>query len=450
MADDRTRATSIRFRITALATAVVVGVLAMAAVVLVLEQRRQLTASLDRSLTQRADDIEALLGRSSLPSAVGAEGQETFIQLIAGDGTVLVASPPSMQAPLAGPGRDAGDTTETRRDLPIDDDTYRVLTREVELATGPATLVLGASLDEVLEGVNVLATSLTLVVPAMAAILAAMVWILVGRTLASVEAIRAEVADIGAGELSRRVPVPEVDDEVGRLAVTMNEMLERLDRAAARQRRFVADASHELRTPLARIRTTAEVGLAETGSDHLRAVLEDIASETIQMQRLIENLLYLARSDETAVKTDHEPVDLDDVVLEERRRFAPSTVTIDSSGVSGGVIIGDRAQLGRAVRNLMENAIRHATSSVALSVREDPGAVHVLIDDDGPGIPREQRELVFDRFARLDGDRSRDRGGTGLGLAISHDIVTRHRGTIEVEASPLGGARFVLTFPSAG
>ncbi len=448
MADDRARTTSIRFRITALATAVVVGVLATAAVGLVLVQRRQLTSSLDRALIQRADDIETLLGRSSLPTALGGEGRETFAQLIAGDGSVMVASPTSVRVPLASPDAGATQTLGTRRGLPIDDDAYRVLVRTVELTTGPATLVLGASLDEVVEGVDVLATSLIAGVPVIAAILAAMVWILVGRTLASVEAIRAEVADIEASELSRRVPVPEVDDEIGRLAVTMNEMLGRLERAADRQRRFVADASHELRTPLARIRTTAEVGLAETGSEHLRAAVEDIAAETTQMQRLIENLLYLARSDEAALRAEHEPVDLDDIVLSERQRFLPSHIAVDTTGVSAGLVVGDRSQLARAVRNLIENALRHASSTVALSVREDADVVRVTVDDDGPGIPREQRDTVFDRFARLDGVRSRDRGGAGLGLAITHDIVTRHRGTIEVEASPLGGARFVMTFPS--
>jgi signal transduction histidine kinase len=241
-----------------------------------------------------------------------------------------------------------------------------------------------------------------------------------------------------------------VDDEIGRLAVTMNEMLARLERATDRQRSFVADASHELRTPLARIRTTAEVGLAGTGSEHLRAAVEDIATETTQMQQLIENLLYLARSDEAALQADQEPVDLDDIVLNERRRFAPSHIAIDSTGVSAGLVVGDRGQLARAVRNLIENAVQHASSTVALAVREDAGVVRVTVDDDGPGIPREQRSAVFDRFSRLDGVRSRDQGGAGLGLAITHDIVTRHRGTIEVEASPLGGARFVMTLPSGG
>ncbi len=450
MAVSRARLASVRFRVTALATAVVIVVLSLGAVALVLAQRSQITSNLDQALVQRADDLEAVLSDGGLPNSFGGEGPKAFAQLIDPSGKVLVSSQ-ALDHPIWSPPLPAVQLFETRADLEIDDDRYRILVRTVDLPTGPAALVVAGSLDEVSEPVSFLAGALAATVPLVSVAMAALVWFLVGRTLAPVEAIRAEVADIEASRLSRRVPVPPVDDEVARLAITMNQMLERLDRAAARQKRFVADASHELRTPLARIRSEAEVDLAISGSDHLRATVESIRDETLALQRLIDDLLYLARADEGAVTPRQESIDLDVLVSQEvGGAKSTSRVRIDTQAVSAGVVKGDAAQIGRVVRNLLENAIRHATSAVAVSVRETDDAVVLIVDDDGPGVPIDQREAVFDRFIRLDGARSRAEGGIGLGLSISRDILQRHGATIAAESNPGGGARFRVTFPAVG
>jgi signal transduction histidine kinase len=262
------------------------------------------------------------------------------------------------------------------------------------------------------------------------------VWVLVGRTLRPVERIRAEVSSIGLDELGRRVPVPAGDDEIARLAATMNEMLERLDGAHRRQQRFVADASHELRTPLTRMRTELEVPGGDPDALR-RSVLDDV----VTLQRLIDDLLVLARRDAGA-STATRPVDLDEIVLEEARAAGG----VDVSAVSAAQVRGDPAALRRVVRNLLDNARRHATARVAVAVREDGDVAVVTVDDDGPGIPPDRRAEVFRRFTRLDDART-SAGGSGLGLAIVDAVVTEHGGAVAIDDSPLGGARVEVRLP---
>jgi signal transduction histidine kinase len=379
----------------------------------------------------------------------------SFVQVLNSDGAVVASSanvaglPPIAVGFVPADGR-----RELRRfdGLPIDDDPFRVLAQRIETSEGAVTLYVGSSLDPVQESVLALRQIFLVGVPIMALAVASVTWFFVGRALAPVEAMRVEVADIGGVELHRRVPEPAVDDEVARLARTMNAMLGRLEDAQRRQHRFVADASHELRSPLTNIRAQLEVDLARPDEADPLETERSVLEETVRLEELVDDLLQSARADER-VPARSEPVDLDDVVFREAERIRTrEAITVDASGVSGAQLLGDRDQLTRAVRNLLENAARYARERVSLTLTEDEalGEITFSVADDGPGVPAEARERIFERFARLDESRARGAGGTGLGLAITRDIVTRHGGKISVDAAYTDGARLVLRLPVEG
>ena len=225
-------------------------------------------------------------------------------------------------------------------------------------------------------------------------------------------------------------------------------MLDRVEVAVRRQQTFVADASHELRSPLTRIRSEIEVDLAHPDRADLAATHRSVLEETTALERLVADLLHLARSDATAGELRREAVDLDDIVLSEVRRLrASGGLDVDAGGVTAAQIHGDRDQLARLVRNLLDNAARHASRTVTISLAEHGGDAVLVVDDDGPGIPLDHHDRVFERFTRLDDARTQSSGGTGLGLAICRDIVRRHGGTVAIDPDHAPGARFVVSIP---
>jgi signal transduction histidine kinase len=247
--------------------------------------------------------------------------------------------------------------------------------------------------------------------------------------------------------LAERIPVPPADDEVTRLAVTMNEMLDRLEAGQAAQRRFVSDASHELRSPLATI--TAALDLAHGRPDLLDHSLidESLLPEAHRMQRLVGDLLLLARADENSALRNEVDVDVDDIVYDEADRVRTITGLRVSTDISHVRITGDPRALSRLVRNLVDNAIQHAHSDIRLECIRSANHAEISVADDGPGVPLSERSRVFDRFVRLDSPRTRESGGAGLGLAIVAQIADAHHGTVEVGESLSGGARFVVRLP---
>ncbi|MCR3753957.1 sensor histidine kinase [Lentzea californiensis] len=263
------------------------------------------------------------------------------------------------------------------------------------------------------------------------------------RVLRPVETMRAEVAEINEHNLTRRVPVPSSDNEIARLAATLNETLDRMHRTVEDTRRFVADASHELRSPLAALRAELEIALSHPYLADWPTVVKSALEDAERLQELTTDLLLLARLDADALDKQ-DTVDLTAVVRREVSRRAAVTLEADDQVL----VPGRHAQLSRLLGNLLDNAERHAGTEVVVRLRGGEAATLEVIDD-GPGIPEADRERVFDRFTRLDEARTRAAGGAGLGLAIARRIATRHHGTLDAtDTEGFRGIRFVATIPT--
>lgn len=434
---------SVRGRTTLVATAVVTLVLVVGALAFVAALRAILVDQVESGARARAEQT-ALALTAGVPAAeLVSAGDDEVIQIV-GDGSVVAASGAARTLPALDPPAPGSRSITT---LPIDDDTFLVVSESV--AGDRGSVLVARSLDDAYEGVRAAAGLLAVGVPVLVTIVALLVRHLASQALAPVDAITSEVDEITARELHRRVPVRRTDDEVGRLATTMNRMLDRLQRAQRRQRRFVSDASHELRSPVAAIRQHAEVALTHPERTGTTELASTVLGESLRVQRLVESLLLLAQADEDSLPLSRHPVDLDDLVLDEARHLRATTaLKIHTSEVSAGRVEGDPAALVQVLRNLSDNAARHAAGIVRLALRESGELVHLTVDDDGPGIPADERERVLRRFVRLDEARARDEGGAGLGLSIVSALVTAHGGTVHVGESPLGGARVEVLLPA--
>ena len=283
--------------------------------------------------------------------------------------------------------------------------------------------------------------------PVLVLALSAAMWLVVGRTLRPIDVMRRKADDIHGDALARRVPEPARLDEVGRLARTINGMLGRIQSSVERQRRFVGDAAHELRSPTASLRTTLETALESSQGVDWQEVGTDLLHETLRMQRLTDQLLLLARLDASTIDAHSVDVDLDHLIEQVAAQVRPD-VAVDISAVEPVQVTGEPTLLLQVIQNLLDNAARHTTTSIQIALHRDGDQAVITIDDDGPGIPTDRRDHLFERFTRLDQARDRDHGGAGLGLAIVADIVTVHGGTVRIEDPPDGrGARLVVRLP---
>ncbi|MEO3886968.1 HAMP domain-containing sensor histidine kinase [Nonomuraea sp. B5E05] len=363
------------------------------------------------------------------PSGERPAGAESTRELIYGsDGAAVRIADPDVMLTKAKPAPAA--TVEW-----AEPGEYAIAGVEVSTEAGPAMVWSRVSLASAEDALNTLYGALLPGVPAVLAVVAAMTWFSVGRALAPVAAIRAKVSDITARDLHQRVPVPDSKDEIAALATTVNATLDRLETAVGTHKRFVADAAHELRSPIATLRARLE--LAER-SELTQEALADVE----RLQSLAADLLMLAKLDAGEPPRTTE-LDLGQVAAEEslRVRRRPD-VRVELDVEPDVVMKGSRAHLDRLVTNLVDNAVRHAASTVRVGVRAEGDQAVLEVADDGPGIPPEHREAVFDRFTRLDEARARDAGGAGLGLPIARDIAALHDGTLVYEESG-----FIARFP---
>ena len=433
---------TIRFRITALAVLLSAVVLVGVSVVMTMMLRAQLTDNLDEGLNQRAGTIAAVVVADGVPSLPSGD-EDLLVQVVDQTGSVLGAST-NLRGAAAITSLQPGLRTVVR--VPGRTEAFRVLVRQINSGPQPRTLIVGINHDDVTDPLAILRRMLSAAVPAVIVILGALTWWLTGRTLGPVEKMRIELAEITGTNLGRRVVEPATGDEVDRLAHTMNETLDRLEDSIRRQQRFVGDASHELRGPLTRIRSELEVDLATGEPNDPSATERSVLRETIDLQHLVDDLLQLARSDDGLAEMTFELIDLDDIVLREARRLRErGRVTVVLRDVTAAQTYGDSSQLARAIRNLFDNAERHAASTVNVDLTEVDGHVRLTVDDDGNGVPIEHRHTIFERFTRLDDARTRDGGGAGLGLAIVRDIIQRHHGTVALDDGP--STRFVICLP---
>ncbi len=320
---------------------------------------------------------------------------------------------------------------------------------EYQVGVGPsAKLVYSLAPEPGLFPQPLAAALLGLSVPVITCLVGYATWLSANRTLRPVDAIRRELDEITATDLERRVPVPARRDEVGLLAESVNATLDRLEQAVARQRGFVSDVSHELRSPLTALRMEVELALTAPEDADVPETLRAVLENTERLSAVVDDLLALARL-EADRNFPREAVDLTELADEEvLRRPRRTQVTVLSEG--SVTVEGGRSELARLLTNLLDNADRHAASEVTMILRAElPATAVVEVIYDGPGVPPQDRERVFERFSRLAEGRHRDAGGTGLGLAISRDIAVAHQGSLILTDRLDGrsGARFVLRLP---
>lgn len=443
---------SLRARLTAAAAVVIAVGMAVAAMLLVWRVHSVLAASLDATLSGQVRAVAAdVAAGDRAPTVPRGAAESTALQVIDAGGNVTASSGDidgQTRLFFTAPGAtDAAMSTVSGEDL---DTTYRVAALAGTSPSGPVTIYVGSPTTTLSNSTEELGAALTFGVPATVVLLAVVGWWLLGRALRPVDTMRRQAAAIPGTDLQRRLDLPAADDELRRLAETFNDLLGRIETAAQRQRRFVADAAHELRTPLAALRTRLEIDLLHPPTGAPQTPPSQTLLQVIRLGDLVDDLLQLARLD-AEPQLHRRPVDLEDLVWEaagEAREHAHPH--IDTTGISPVRVLGDPAALQRVVRNLLANARRHARQTVTVHLSIDtrtPSTATLVVADDGPGITAADRQRVFQRFVRLDEARTRDAGGAGLGLAIVADIVAAHGGQVWIEDNH-PGARFCVRFPT--
>lgn len=435
---------SIRSRLTIDALLVVAVALIAGSFAAVQVLRATLTDSVAVSVQQDLDTISDQLERG--PGRVDAIDDDVLVRLQGpGDEHDDDDGPGPAPATDQANDEDARGLPALRDDtvqrIEVDGDPYLAASDD----TDRGVLTVARPLAGMDEAVSASAVLLAVAVPLVLALVGLVMWVVATRALAPVERLRRQVDAIDAAGLDRRVDAARAD-ELGALAHTMNRMLDRLEQSQLTQRRFVSDASHELRSPLATIRQHAELAAAHPEASSLPVLSRVVLDEGERMQELVEGLLLLARLDEGRGAA-MAATDVDDIALAEVQRLRGLGIRVDAHGLGPGRVIGSSPLLARAVRNLADNAVRHAREQVIIRVFVQGDRVVLQVEDDGTGIPAAEREHVFDRFVRLDEARARDAGGSGLGLAIVREIAIAHGGTVTASDGSSGGALMTLSLP---
>ncbi|MDG4831620.1 ATP-binding protein [Solwaraspora sp. WMMD1047] len=424
--------------------------LAVGGVVLLAALGYTLHRTVDAEAFKTADAVAILAGQEALPDPLPVAGGEVRVQVVDASGRVRAASIGADRlVPMLYPRELAELGTRDGRYVPGERLGIAGPVRVVLVATGspddPQTVLVAKSLTDVRHSLKVVRGILLVGFPLLLVGLALVAWRMIGATLRPVEQLRAGADEITGSARSGRLPVPVSGDEIHRLAVTLNGMLDRLEGARQRQRAFVADAAHELRSPLANMRIQLEVAQRLADQTDWSAVAEDLLADNRRLSRLVDDLLLLARADDapTGRRSAAAPVELADLLAgvaagypADRLRVAPPAAPLWTTG--------EPEELRRVLANLVDNGLRHAAEEVVLAAEPAPdgsGDHLVTVTDDGPGIAVEDRDRVFDRFTRLDDGRARDGGGAGLGLAIVRELVRRQGGEVRLRDARPGADR---------
>lgn len=418
-----------------------------------------LVGVLSTTLSKSVDDAAADRVRGIVSALRDDPAAELDVALLAIDQRVVAVQVINQAGQVVRRSSDAPDTplapvaaigAHLRTGITIDgtDNDMRVSGQRTRTPTGAYTILVAGGIESVESTLKTVALLLGSAAPIIVGAAAAVSYWLVKRSLRSVEAIRMRVSDISATDLTERVPVPPNRDEISALAQTMNEMLGRIEAGHAAQRRFVGDASHELRSPLAAIISALEVGQEHPELLNAGLTTGTLIPEAYRMQVLVEDLLLLARADERGLSLRTEDIDLDVLAEVEVARLRRETTHTVRADLLHTRIVGNTGALTRVLRNLLDNADRHARSLIEVTVRTRGHTAELLVCDDGPGIPAADRVRVFNRFVRLDSARSRSGGGTGLGLSIVAEIVSAHGGRVAIGERTGGGTEVLVLLPS--
>jgi len=443
----------IRIRLILPFAVVMAAVLAAMGIVLYLRVGSALLASVDQNLDAQVAEAtsHAHEGRRQLLDRDVSDGP-TVAQVELADGTVVESSPPGLRPIVPAALRAAaaqGRHVRTTTDLNGLRGDWRAIAVPVRVHGGDGVLVIARSLGAREETLDRLGREFLFAAPAalLLAILAG--YGLAAAALRPVEAMRRRAAAVTADSPGTRLPVPPAHDEIAALAITLNDMLDRLEAAFEHERRFVADASHELRTPLALLRAELELALRRprTREEYVDAI-RSAAVETERLSRLAEDLLLIARGDEGRLPIRREELNGRELLDRVRLRFAVRAKELDRPLTVADADVtfeADPARLEQALGNLVDNAFVHASGAVALSARRTNGVVELHVTDTGPGLPDGFAERAFDRFSRP--DDARERGGAGLGLAIVDLIAKAHGGDARVTPASGGGADACIVIP---
>jgi signal transduction histidine kinase len=422
--------------------------------------RVSLTRSVDDTARQGAAGVVALIDANRLPTPVPVAPDVT-IQVLDSAGQITDVSADSDRlVPLLSPAHAAAIARNGEATL-LNGPAYGMasLIRVTAVRAADGSLVIAAvPYSSVRSSLSVVAKALVFGTPVVFVLFTGAIWLAVGSTLRPIDLLRRGAARVTGTAVPSDLPVPEARDEVRSLALTLNDMLDRLAAAQQRQRALVSDTAHELRSPIASIRAQLEVALDHPQGQDWESTARDVHADVLRLARLAEDLLLLARLDERAgTPRQGATIDLAELSASVVARYAGARVPVTCEGCAEPCLVsGDRDALARLLVNLIDNAVRYAKSGVTVTVGPEGTEVALTVTDDGPGIPDADLERAFDRFARLDDARSRDGddgGGAGLGLAIVRATAQAYGGTAHLEPAAAGadppGLRAVVRLPAA-
>lgn len=444
------RAVPIRWRLAAAFAVAMAGLLVALGAFVYLRVNEALRHSVDQALRAQALESARHVGRGRF---VDADARESgiVVELLDGKGRVVRSDPAALPTLVDSEIRAVAAhrtvlTTVSRGNGELNH--WRALATSVD----GDVLVVARSLRPTEETLRHVFRGLVVAGPVGLLLATLGGYLLAAAALRPVESMRQRASAISAKTAHARLPVPPSRDEIRELAETLNDMLERLEAALDHERRFVADASHELRTPLALLKTELELALRRPRSqDELRAAVASAAEETDRLVRLAEDLLLIARSDQTDLPLRLEELDLAEVLsalagrFAERAANAARRIVLELSPEA--CVRADPSRIEEAVGNLLDNALTHGAGTITVRTRPRDATIEIHVLDEGDGFGPELAQRAFDRFSR--GDDARSRGGSGLGLAIVLAIAQAHGGTASVGRAR-GGADVWISLPAGG